>query len=43
MTVGDCFTIEPALTQGFNARGSLWEDGWTVSTDVGAADLAVAD
>ncbi|KAL1411518.1 Methionine aminopeptidase 1D, chloroplastic/mitochondrial [Vanrija albida] len=43
MQPGDCFTIEPALTQGCKSRGTLWEDGWTVSTDVsvpwGAADV----
>ncbi|WOO80831.1 methionine aminopeptidase [Vanrija pseudolonga] len=33
MQPGDCFTIEPALTQGYRSRGTLWEDGWTVSTD----------
>jgi len=34
MQVGDCFTIEPCLVQGVNARGYLWDDGWTLSTEV---------
>lgn len=34
MQPGDCFTIEPALVQGSNSRGTVWDDGWTVTTDV---------
>lgn len=34
MQPGDCFTIEPPLVQGPNSRGTVWEDGWTVGTDV---------
>lgn len=34
MKPGDCFTIEPALVQGSRSRGTLWDDGWTVSTEV---------
>lgn len=34
MEPGDCFTIEPAITQGFKSRGTLWDDGWTMTTDV---------
>ncbi|WWC70025.1 methionine aminopeptidase, type I [Kwoniella pini CBS 10737] len=33
---GDCFTIEPCLVQGSNARGELWDDGWTMVTETGA-------
>ncbi|WWC62004.1 methionine aminopeptidase, type I [Kwoniella dejecticola CBS 10117] len=33
---GDCFTIEPCLVQGSNARGELWDDGWTMVTESGA-------
>jgi len=36
MKVGDCFTIEPCLVQGKNSKGFLWDDGWTISTEVGA-------
>ncbi|RSH87296.1 hypothetical protein EHS25_003205 [Saitozyma podzolica] len=36
MLPGHCFTIEPCLVQGLNARGSLWDDGWTMSTETGA-------
>ncbi|RSH83380.1 uncharacterized protein EHS24_007060 [Apiotrichum porosum] len=36
MSPGDCFTIEPPLVQGMKTRGTLWEDGWTVTTDTGA-------
>lgn len=32
MQPGDCFTIEPCLVQGSDARGDLWDDGWTMST-----------
>ena len=34
MRPGDCFTIEPSLVQGYNSRGFMWEDGWTMSTEV---------
>lgn len=34
MSPGDCFTIEPSLVQGSNSRGFLWDDGWTMSTEV---------
>jgi hypothetical protein len=34
MNPGDCFTIEPSLVQGSNSRGSMWEDGWTMATEV---------
>ena len=34
MKVGDCFTIEPILLQGQNARGFLWDDGFTMSSEV---------
>lgn len=34
MQVGDCFTVEPALVQGVNSRGFMWDDGWTMSTEV---------
>ncbi|WVQ99433.1 methionine aminopeptidase, type I [Kwoniella sp. CBS 9459] len=36
MKPGDCFTIEPCLVQGRNARGVLWDDGWTMATESGA-------
>ncbi|NXD32740.1 MAP1 aminopeptidase, partial [Spelaeornis formosus] len=36
MRPGDCFTIEPSLVQGYNSRGFMWEDGWTMSTETGA-------
>ncbi|KAL7421626.1 hypothetical protein Q5752_003395 [Cryptotrichosporon argae] len=36
MEPGDCFTIEPPLVQGSDARGELWDDGWTVATVTGA-------
>jgi hypothetical protein len=32
MKPGDCFTIEPALVQGSDSRGDIWDDGWTMST-----------
>jgi len=34
MQIGGCFTIEPCLVQGSNARGDLWDDGWTMATEV---------
>jgi hypothetical protein len=34
MKVGDCFTLEPCLVQGVNSKGFLWDDGWTLSTEV---------
>ncbi len=34
MVPGDCFTIEPILVQGSKSRGRLWDDGWTVATEV---------
>lgn len=34
MKPGDCFTIEPPLVQGNKPRGTVWDDGWTVTTDV---------
>lgn len=34
MKPGDCFTIEPILVQGSKSRGKLWDDGWTVATEV---------
>lgn len=37
MEPGHCFTIEPALVQGSRSRGHMWEDGWTIATDVGPA------
>ncbi|WVW83950.1 methionine aminopeptidase, type I [Kwoniella bestiolae CBS 10118] len=36
MAPGDCITIEPCLIQGRNARGELWDDGWTMVTESGA-------
>ena len=35
MEPGHCFTIEPALVQGKRSRGHMWDDGWTIATDVG--------
>lgn len=35
MRPGHCFTIEPCLVQGTNARGFMWDDGWTMATEVG--------
>lgn len=34
MMPGDCFTIEPCLVQGAKSRGDLWDDGWTLATEV---------
>lgn len=34
MEIGDCFTIEPSLVHGSNSRGFIWDDGWTMSTEV---------
>lgn len=34
MQPGDCFTIEPSLVQGSDSRGSMWDDGWTMATEV---------
>lgn len=34
MKPGDCFTIEPPIVQGNKPRGTVWDDGWTVATDV---------
>jgi methionyl aminopeptidase len=39
MMPGDCFTIEPCLVQGINSRGFLWDDGWTISTEVSQASI----
>lgn len=41
MEIGDCFTIEPALVQGRNSRGMMWDDGWTMSTEVSVVDYLV--
>lgn len=34
MSPGHCFTIEPCIVQGDDARGVLWDDGWTMVTRV---------
>ena len=39
MSPGDCFTIEPSLVQGSNSRGGMWDDGWTMATEVRALRL----
>ncbi|KAF8324586.1 methionine aminopeptidase [Cantharellus anzutake] len=36
MKPGHCFTIEPCLVQGDDARGWVLPDGWTVLTETGA-------
>ncbi|EJU06603.1 methionyl aminopeptidase [Dacryopinax primogenitus] len=36
MSQGMCFTIEPCIVDDEDARGWLWPDGWTVSTETGA-------
>jgi len=33
MLPGHCFTIEPCIIQGSDARGWLFPDGWTTSTE----------
>jgi len=33
MLPGDCFTIEPCIVQGRSARGWIFPDGWTTSTE----------
>ncbi len=43
MKPGDCFTIEPPLVQGTRPRGGLWDDGWTVASDVSFWALVLAD
>lgn len=39
MMPGDCFTIEPCLVQGAKSRGDLWDDGWTLATEVSVHNL----
>lgn len=43
MEPGDCFTIEPSLVQGSDSRGDMWDDGWTLATDVSSDCDWVAD
>lgn len=43
MMPGDCFTIEPCLVQGANARGDIWDDGWTLATEVSMHDITQED
>ncbi|KAH9939306.1 methionine aminopeptidase [Epithele typhae] len=33
MQTGDCFTIEPAIVQGYETTGFTFPDDWTVSTE----------
>ena len=43
MLPGDCFTIGPCLVQGSNSRGEMWDDGWTMATEVSLEDAIRAD
>ena len=43
MEIGDCFTIEPSLVHGSNSRGFIWDDGWTMSTEVSHPELDMAE
>ena len=42
MQLGDCFTIEPILVQGRESRGFVWDDGWTMSSEVRHPQPAIA-